>query len=1032
MRWRMLLALAPLALGDAPLATYLEARANDSLLCVYLFNASAPFTSLLQDCPFGDLVPIAATPLSPRHGVFLRNTSSPHDAQLVSQSRAKASTIYTTAVGKGMTFELVARVYKPTPPNVNANLFALASPFDDCTNPGIRLEVSDRQLLVLIFYSLQSTPGGTMVCYEESFYSMTEADGACQVPVGTRDAPPPFVHLFASIVPDGGASWTTRFLISYVDATGLHTCASYNSMGGSQSAADLASVTGAYTLYIGNNAREPQARPPPRAARQFHGSTPAPTLPPTVLSLLQKGQDRLELLLPSSGGVFFSVNGKKVVDVDRDGIALGNNGTKYGLPQLTRLVSTAIDALGPTNALLKQKNATLAAIANTTVVDWARHPTHARYPPPNASVYMDVLFFAMAAVPMDAETLLARAQLSFPHFGLGRNRTLHIAQDTSTQLRLTEGAWNDPAAVLRLMAAPVRGTLQSCDALPTKLSAGDVVKDQCAIFIPPPGLANANMPLQNKYMVSQRREPFATVAYALAQEPFSVATGIDVFVDAAPAPAPTPPTAPTIVLVSPPYVVTSDAPYHGDAHFSMQLLSNADDPATLFRVTLTSATTGGALRSDTDGLASPTARSYCAFTPNSTALCLARDPKSDGVFYELHGERQSPTRLVFRGSLDQVRRALANVSLTNWRHAPHNASVRLQLQALESLETLVARTVVVHFRSGTTAHATTPCSNLFGFLPLCTESFGNGAVLSTLSLMALTACIRRRQSRTRQVARKKRQAAYQVSTQDEFTGILDQLLRIMLEPSLEGPTLLWRACRYAPEQLLCVETLVVVLSLQQAMPAFLAHLRNDPDTTDDVAVHARFFCKFMGRDWFNRVVAHAHGEVTTTFTDAFLHCVRQNLHSVPVEIRVLIHSIAPAPVVVLDWLLLPGLAAVAGYDEAAEVHACMETLRRGSADTRVRGILEALADQDAQYRPESKEPMVLHRDLLTHVLRHLHCLCAHHVDTMAKTAGAEVLDDALPPTGHRIRDVVLALGPISMDLPGLLALTAPGPLVYHP
>ncbi|KDO20741.1 hypothetical protein SPRG_13323 [Saprolegnia parasitica CBS 223.65] len=1023
MRWWTLLALAPVVLGDAPLAAYLEARANDSLLCVYLFNASAPFTSLLADCPFGDLAPTAATALSPRHGVYLRSMSSPQDAQLVSQSPAKASTIYPMAIGKGMTFELVARVYKPVPANVNVNLFALASSFDDCTNPGIRLEVSDRQLLVLIFYSLQATPGGTtMVCYEESFYSMTEADGACQIPVGTRDAPPPFVHLFASIVPDGGASWTTRFFISFVDATGMHTCSSHNSMGGSTAPADLTSVTGAYTLYVGNNAREPRARPPSRATRQFQGSTPPPTLPPTVLSLLQKGQDRLELLLPSSGGVFFSINGKKVVDVDHDGIAFGNNGTKYGLPQLTRLVSTAMDALGPTSALFKQKKATLAAIANTTSrIDWAKHPTHARYPPPNASAHMDVFFFAMAAVPMDAETLLARSDLSLPHLGLGRNRTLHTAQDTSTLLRLTEAMWNDPAAAIRLTATPVRGTLQSCGEPRKNLSAGDVVVDPCVAFVPPPGLSNANMPLHNKYMVSQRRDPFATVTYELAQQPFSTSTVLEFFVDAAPAPAPTPKTAPTIVLVSPPYAIASNARYHGDAYFSMHLLSNAE-ATTSYRATLSSASNGGALRSHADGLSSPTARMYCPFTPNLTALCLARDRDSDGVVYELHGERQSPTRLVFRGSLDQVRRALSNVSLTNWRHSPHSASVRFELQALTSLEMLVARTLVVHFTNGETTLPTTVCSNLFGFLPLCTESFGNGAVLGTLSLMALTTCVCRRLSKTQQAARKKCQATYQVATQDEFTGILDQLVRIMLEPSLEGPTLLWRACRYGPEQSLCLETLVVVLSLQQALPAFLAHLRNDPDTADDVALHARFFCKFMGRDWFNRVLAHANGVVTTTFTEAFLHCVRQNLHSLPVEIRVLADSIAPVHVVVVDWFLLPGLSVVAGDDDAHAIRDCMNVLEHGSADAR-----------DAQYIPESKEPMLLHRDLLAHVLRHLHCLCAHHMHTMAKTTGAVILDDEdVPPTGQRIRDVVLALGPISISLPGLLALTKAGPLVHHP
>ncbi|OQR83938.1 hypothetical protein ACHHYP_14104 [Achlya hypogyna] len=1015
-------ATSPAKTMVSPMSSYLQQRANDSLLCLYTFNASSSsfIPSEITTCPFGDLA--VASPvvqhLAPRYGVYIGNAASPLEPQLVSTRRARALTFYRTAVVNGMTFELVLRVYKPLL-NVNMNVFAIASPFDDCTNPGFRLEISDRQLLVLIFYSLQPT-GGTRVCFEQSFYSMTEVDGPCQVPVGTRETPPPLVHVFASIIPQGGASWTTNFLVSYVDAaTGAQvTCAAYNSMGGSSGQADTTNTTGAYTLYVGNNARIQVTRPSAYLPRVLVTPTPGPTVSPAVLSLLTQGADRLEMLLPASGGFFFAINGNKVVDVDGTGIAFGRNGTRYGLLQLKELAARAFDKL---SALHPKKNATLVAmVPNATSVDWARHPPQARYPPPNASAHMEVFFLAIAARGMNFSALAARATAPLPHLGLGLNVSRRVLQDSATTLRLDQVGGNDPTAAVKLLALPARGVLTTCTAPVRNVTLGDVLVDCCVIFVPAPGETNANMPLANKYDIRQRQRPYATIEYALAASlPFKYATtlqplraAIAIFVDAAPATAPPPKPSTPIVLVAPPYAFSSAAKYRESAFFTVTLdLFGDDDNGTVYRASLAGPASGGQLAVTVDGLASPVARHYCPFDPRLDALCLARDNGSSGVTFEIRGVALSPTRVAFRGTLRQLQRALTNVSLTNWRHAPHTATIAFALAPLDG-STPAARALRVRFTYGDDP-TPAPCTNVLGVLPLCAESFANGAVLATMGVVAATAAVYHATQAKAVATRRKLSAKYQVATAAEFNGILDQLLRVFLEPDMEAPVWLWSVCRCEPEQRLCLETLTVILSLTQSAPRFLIRLR-DPV---DVRLWGRFLCKFLGRSWF----ACVWGE--TVADNSFLRALRRHMLMLPVEIVVLAGYFGRATVL-LEWLLVPALKAVQ-HSDAEECRALLET-------DAVDAVLAAMDGCTQAYTPETREPCVgvVHRDLIEHVLSHLYYLCAEHVRSLVNEADAAI-DGDIPPTGIRLRDIVLALGPPPINLHGFLAITKPGLHLDH-
>jgi len=172
MRILMLFFFMDLCIGsdrNANFQAYLEARQNDSMLCLYTFDEvldGGIIPSRIEDkCPFGPLKydmeyvkPINATnttiaALAIRGGS--QNTSNPKDTQLRSMDIAASNEFYSWAIGHGMSFEMALRIRKDTMPagkqNEAMNLFSIASDYDECTNPGIRVLLNEHNLLVLIF-----------------------------------------------------------------------------------------------------------------------------------------------------------------------------------------------------------------------------------------------------------------------------------------------------------------------------------------------------------------------------------------------------------------------------------------------------------------------------------------------------------------------------------------------------------------------------------------------------------------------------------------------------------------------------------------------------------------------------------------------------------------------------------------------------------------------------------------------------------------------------------------------------------------
>ncbi|OQR90949.1 hypothetical protein THRCLA_09142 [Thraustotheca clavata] len=790
-------------------------------------------------------------------------------------------------------------------------------------------------------------------------------------------------------------------------------------MGGSSIPADFKSVNGAYTLYLGNNGRNPINRNGHRLPRHFDKPEPTSTQNQAVLALLTQGQDVLNMILPPSGGFFFALNGKKVVDVDKNGIAFGNNGTKYGLPQLKKLAEVAVAKLSDGEKMTKAKY--FAAMNSSTTVnnsvniDWARHPPQMRYPPPNASISMEVFFFTISQTAMNDSQLAARAKLPLPLVGMGLNTEIHIPQDTSKQIWLDQASMNDPNASVRLLSLPRLGAITSCNN--ETISVGEAIPDRCIIFSSVPGQSNANMPLSNKYAILERQEPYATIHFGLLNGLSNAS--IDVFVDATKSKMKDLPVQTSLIL-APPYSFFSRAKYHEQAFFTFALESTLPDDETIFRVVVQSALMGGRLNTTNDFLSSTLVRDYCPFDKHLNAVCLARDNGSTGVSFELLGVNQDPTRLAFRGTLNQISNALSNISLDNWRHQPHNATISLKIEALSNTTTIkpLDHKIKVYFTHENPSNSTS-CTNLFGILPLCSESFSNGSVLASLVLIGIASIICK--SKKRKVAHqvKKLRAMYMVANEDEFNGILDQLLRVVLEPNLQAATILWELSRGCPEQQLCIETLCLALSFNQMMPIFLGKLWRKAmmDEYDALMSFTRFYFKFIGQSWVCQVLQDTIVQ-QDNLTTILQHNIIKYIDSLPLEIILL------TEVIVQEWrssspanafmnlLIAPALASM---DIAIECSVSDD-------------LHHAFARRSHEfYAPEPREAnfCVLHGELMEYILLHLHCLCAHHVDMIAQELNVP-LDEEAPAVGTRIQEIILALGPPAFDLNTLLRLTRDG------
>ncbi|RHZ07326.1 hypothetical protein DYB37_006762 [Aphanomyces astaci] len=749
LRWTLgLMTLSLLAAAD--LTSYLQRREDDALMCLYTFD-NPSLDSQVPNCPFGSLVPTPGlvAPLGDDQVGYRWNPSDAIDmVQLQSTDVVESRAFYEPALGKrGVTFEMVFRLYKPAASNVNVNLFAISSPYDDCSNPGFRVEVSDRHLLVLIFYVLKPD-NSVQVCFEQHFYSMMEKRGfrPCQIPFGASprngdNPPPPIVHFLISINPNDPTrgAWTTIFQVTYYEADGsIRECIAYNSMEGVRGFADLR-VFGNYKLYIGNNGRRVKHRVPRKVPYVAPPSPPGPTVTPREVTMLDNLGNYLYMALPQLDGLFLAFNGKKVVEISPKGISFGDAGRVYNVGDIGRWIKSALSKLKDSAALRLRKTEIYAqldamAAANKpppptpqASVDWSKTPLHARYPLPNASIDMDVFLFAIASKVFLVNRLIEVPAIELPHMGTNnRKRTITMMQDTSVTIPLRAFTLNRRTSPpLVITQWPEFGTLTQCasSGVGEKVVASMVLNDGCVVYTPPAKRSNTNIPGGNPYLVERRAaQPFATLGYAVAGTKAAAAT-VHFFVTAAPlsgsGPTPLvasnstvkkksspsianlpPTTMTTAVLVAPPYQYNVRTRDNGKVTLSLRLHSVRPlHPKVMLRVTLKSGMEAK-VAITSDPLRNASRAAHCGMQLKFGEVCWARDSNSSGIEYELTGLWLSSAQVTFRGEWAQVQNALTDLVVIDSVRYPHVTKLKLKIESLTpTLATfpVVKRTISIQF-----------------------------------------------------------------------------------------------------------------------------------------------------------------------------------------------------------------------------------------------------------------------------------------------------------------------------------------------
>ncbi|KAF0700178.1 Aste57867_9306 [Aphanomyces stellatus] len=992
---------------DSPIQNYLDARANDSLLCLYTFD-TPDVTSIVPGCPFGTLRFPSASHVVPlgddRVGYRWSPTDDVSTVHAVGSDVVSARTFYESSLSRrGVSFELVLRLYGA---NSAVNLFAIASPYDDCAHPGFRLEVSARGLLVLVFYVLKPD-NGVLVCFEQHFYSMVDGGSStapCVVPRGsTRNATTPLVHVLVSVAPRDPTpyEWTTVFSITYHDTNDntRHDCMAYNAMGGAPSAVDVDAVGGAYRLYVGNNGRGASYR------ATIQPKPPRPPLPPlpepttsTSFTLFQDAADTLSLVLPQPGGFFWSVNGQPIIDWDDQGVSFGAKGRKWTLAAIQSKIASVFAALKTSSGLVGRQDAVVASFnlrGSTTAapppprIDWARAPPHVRYPAPNASVDMDLFLFGIGTTTLSVDRVRAIPAIELPHMGMPTmTRTVTMDQDTSVRLLLR--AFLGPRRRMhgvRVTQWPAYGTLSRCHSIDVVVTNETLLDDLCVMYTPPRGASNDRIPTANPYLAARRATtPFVTLGYGPVEASLGATTTaaalVHVFVTPSTTTRPFKATR-MVVGLEPPFQYTTTTPEFR-LTLSLHVLPLLD-PTRTFRMTLKANGTAQ-LTTTTSPLAKPTRGDYCPPPWPLSQVCLARD--GAGVTYELSGLATSlpSSQVVLRGTVAQLQHALTNLSVVV-RPATTTTVVRLRLhvQAIdEDAPSLFRQSIDVVFDLSRRVDA---CSPLLGVLPfVCQETFGGaagvGGSLATALVLVVVVSAWQRQT----VAR--RRADGLVHTAVECNAIVHQLKRVFQEPNLDAATTLLRVCDTAHDRHVARAALALVVG--DTMVRVVACLIADATDTDATDETVRFHCRFVGRAWLNGVLDAAAADGGTR--GAFLAAATAHLAALPLDIA-LLSTLGSSPTFgFVDHFLVPCLREVAEMPSVDALETLVDAVRRRAATESFVPVRRDHVDA---------------AQLLPHALAHLVALCTKYKHRIRARACATHEDG--PPVGVRLEQLVDAL-----------------------
>ncbi|KAG7386631.1 hypothetical protein PHYPSEUDO_015415 [Phytophthora pseudosyringae] len=267
---------------DLTIANFLHERAAWQPMCLYTFDGPAitnrpAVMNRVPDeaCPFDalqpedELVTSLNTPSSFwQLGVHLEEAPSNDSrrVQLSSISSVSARDFFTmaavrnnTASGAGVTFEMVIR--RRAKANRSMTLFSIANEYDNCVDPGFRLDVNEHQVLAFIYFLPVLEEGGEAgveACYEQRLFSVDNS-AACQLPplLDPVERTPP-VQIIVTLDPSSERGlWKTDFYMSYTDAHTMQRvdCVVHDEQHPPSTQLLSKLIEGRYRLFLGNSPR---------------------------------------------------------------------------------------------------------------------------------------------------------------------------------------------------------------------------------------------------------------------------------------------------------------------------------------------------------------------------------------------------------------------------------------------------------------------------------------------------------------------------------------------------------------------------------------------------------------------------------------------------------------------------------------------------------------------------------------------------------------------------------------------------------
>ncbi|KAG4052424.1 hypothetical protein PC123_g12397 [Phytophthora cactorum] len=565
---------------DSAIASFLDERAAWQPMCLYTFDGAVMMNRVPGDvCPFdalqpdNDLVTSLNTAASFwQFGVHLEEdpNNDTKRVQLSSISSVSAREFFTmaavrnnTASEAGVTFEMVIR--RRTKINRSMTLFSIANEYDNCVDPGFRLDVNEHQVLAFIYFLPVLEEGGEAgveACYEQRLFSVDNS-AACQLPslLEPVERTPP-VQITVTLDPSSERGlWKTDFYMSYTDVETMQRvdCAVHDEQHPPNTQLLNKLIEGRYRLYLGNSPRNvtsPRRRKRLASAREFQSLGNTSNLNATErlrVMLKQKLMSISGPRLPKAIRIFgdssvsLHILGITFPPLDEDTplaylrSKLEEFKEQYGDQIVDYLVNLVQQrARGP---FVTQRSPTSRDQSSDESGEFSRNNLFQGA----GGATFDLFHFAIyrRVVSEDQVNVISRQQLlpsrQFPSL----HQTVRIPEDSLVLLNLTmlHGVFDDLR--LELRGIPEFGQLLLT---PNKtaviLDNMDEFRElpleyQRSIFFQPQrDQNNENLPLPNPVAFSRRLEPYATVRFGIADSlpgrvvNQSAEARIDIFVDA--------------------------------------------------------------------------------------------------------------------------------------------------------------------------------------------------------------------------------------------------------------------------------------------------------------------------------------------------------------------------------------------------------------------------------------------------------------------------------------------------------------------